>query len=151
MFQSMPSETWLSLCSRLRALRGWEDGLRSRLRRVLDLSRSSRRDMTKQQHVRKWYSSSLRQDTNDKPQSTTTQDHVHACESADDLPAATSRIVKLNYEEVAVFPLVKPRSCLNVKFRCSMISALRSNFLAYRPGVTRWVHPRVPHEWGVHT
>ena len=67
------------------------------------------------------------------------------------LPAATSRTVKLNYEEVAVFPLVKPRSCLNVKFRCSMISTLRSNFPAYRPGVTQWVHPRVPHEWGVHT
>ena len=33
----------------MRALRGGEEGLLSRLRRVLDLSRSSRRDMTVQQ------------------------------------------------------------------------------------------------------
>ena len=36
--------------------------------------------------------------------------------------------MKRSYEEVAVFPLVKPRSWLNVKFRWSMISTLRSNF-----------------------
>ena len=32
------------------------------------------------------------------------------------------------YDLTAVFLLVKPRSWLNVKFRCSMISTLRSNF-----------------------
>ena len=36
--------------------------------------------------------------------------------------------MKRLYDLTAVFPLVKPRSWLNVKFRCSMISTLRSNF-----------------------
>ena len=38
------------------------------------------------------------------------------------------RRVRRHYGLMAVFPLVKPRSWLNVKFRCSMISTLRSNF-----------------------
>ena len=40
----------------------------------------------------------------------------------------SAAIVKRLYDLTAVFPLVKPRSWLNVKFRCSMISTLRSNF-----------------------
>ena len=40
----------------------------------------------------------------------------------------TAAIVRRRYDLTAVFPLAKPRSWLNVKFRCSMISALRSNF-----------------------
>ena len=39
-----------------------------------------------------------------------------------------SAVVRRRYGLMAVFPLVKPRSWLNVKFRCSMISTLRSNF-----------------------
>ena len=38
------------------------------------------------------------------------------------------RRVRRHYGLTAFFPLVKPRSWLNVKFRCSMISTLRSNF-----------------------
>ena len=38
------------------------------------------------------------------------------------------RRVRRHYGLMAVFPLVKPRFWLNVKFRCSMISTLRSNF-----------------------
>ena len=38
------------------------------------------------------------------------------------------RRVRRHYDLTAVFPLVKPRSWLNVKFRCSMISTLRSCF-----------------------
>ena len=37
-------------------------------------------------------------------------------------------MVRRLYDLTAVFPLVRPRSWLNVKFRCSMISTLRSNF-----------------------
>ena len=33
------------------------------------------------------------------------------------MKAAAASVVKRSYEEVAVFPLVKPRSWLNVKFR----------------------------------
>ena len=40
----------------------------------------------------------------------------------------TSTVVRRHYDLTAFFPLVKPRSWLNVKFRCSMISMLRSNF-----------------------
>ena len=39
-----------------------------------------------------------------------------------------STVVRRRYDLTAFFPLVKPRSWLNVKFRCSMISTLRSNF-----------------------
>ena len=42
--------------------------------------------------------------------------------------SSSQALVRRSYDLVAVFPLVKPRSCLNVKFRCSMISTLRSNF-----------------------
>ena len=60
--------------------------------------------------------------------------------------AARTRCVRRSYEEVAVIPLVKPRSCLNVKFRWNFIRTLRSNFPANRPGVTQWVHPRFPQD-----
>ena len=49
---------------------------------------------------------------------------VHA--SSSQQPAVDR--VRRRYDLTAFFPLVKPRSWLNVKFRCSMISTLRSNF-----------------------
>ena len=61
-----------------------------------------------------------------------------------DTRTTKAKRVRRNYDRVAVFPFVKPRSCLNVKFRWTMIRTLRSIFPANRPGVTRWVHPRFP-------
>ena len=58
--------------------------------------------------------------------------------------SSSQALVRRSYGLVAVFPLVKPRSCLNVKFRCSMISTLRSNF----PTKPARGHTM---EWGVHT
>ena len=59
-------------------------------------------------------------------------------------------VVRRNYEVVAVFPLVKPRSCLNVKFRWSMIG--REVKISGEParGHTMGT-PEVPPRWGDHT
>ena len=73
---------------------------------------------------------------------TTTSSSTALMQSA----SSSQALVKRSYDLVAVFPLVKPRSCLNVKFCWTMIRTLRSNFPAKRPGVTRWVHPRFPRD-----
>ena len=65
------------------------------------------------------------------------------CQASHDQRTLATR---LSYDHMAVFPVVKPRSCLNVKFRWTMIRTLRSNFPANRPGVTRWVRPRFPQD-----
>ena len=49
---------------------------------------------------------------------------ISNCNESRQLSAAVRR----HYDLTAFFPLVKPRSWLNVKFRCSMISTLRYNF-----------------------
>ena len=59
--------------------------------------------------------------------------------------------MRRSYEEVAVFPLVKPRSCLNVKFRWTMIRTLRSKFSGEPARGHTMGTPEVPPRWGDHT
>ena len=53
-------------------------------------------------------------------------DKMQVNASSSQQPSAA--LVRRLYDLTAVFPLVKPRSWLNVKFRCSKIRTLRSNF-----------------------
>ena len=68
--------------------------------------------------------------TNSQPQHLNLErnesDKMQVNASSSQQPSAA--IVRRLYDLTAVFPLVKPRSWLNLKFRCSMISTLRSNF-----------------------
>ena len=109
-----------------------------------------------------WCRSTLRKNKSNKPQ---LNDNARSCQSTQHKAirvnaegqgktmqgikgseSSAQAPVRRNYDLVAVFLLVKPRSCLHVEFCWTMIRTLRSNFPANRPGVTRWVHPRFPQD-----
>ena len=66
-------------------------------------------------------------------------------------PAQPAQLVSVVGEMAyAVFPLVKPRFCLTLKFRWSSDRRQCQIKRQRRPGATQWEHPRVPRD-GVFT